>query len=1093
MDLSDSDALPASEPMQARSQAVLDALGEGLIVWDANGRCVSSNRSALEILGWSLDQLSSLDLDDLMLLAETSMDPLDEHGSFYPRHDYPAVVARREGAAVAGQVIGLRRQDGSRVWIEVDVQPLLDETAGELLVCSFRDVTAHKAVRDDTRFHSDILEALGQAVVGMDADGVVAYWNRAATELYGWPPSDTIGRSVFELMTTVTNAEIGGFLERARLGEMWSEDFELRRPDGTTITTFAVTTPVLDEQGELRGIISVSTDVTESRRADDQMRALSAIVESSRDSIVRLGVDGTIESWNGGAQALYGYTADEVIGRHGSILAPPDRAAEYESVLASALRGQSIEKMVTLRLRKNGALVNVALTASPMYDADGNIVGVSTIAGDVDELIAARDALEESEARFRSLVQRSADVAFVLGADGVIRYASPAVECFGYTPDDVTGTVGWDYLHPDDLLQAKTRLAAALRASESISVECRLRSANGDWRWTDAVVTDMTDVPAVGGIVANVRDVTDRHRAEQRRREAEERYRQGFERSAFGLAVLDLEQTFSSVNPALADLLGHSPERLLGRRPLEFLHPAETDAVREGAERLLSRDAPPHYKREHRMVRIDGTLVWVLIDMTVVRDADDEPSYYFVQVRDITDRKRAEEALEHQALHDDLTGLPNRPLLVDRLTRSLARVERSDNSLAVLFLDLDRFKLVNDGLGHVVGDQLLIEVARRLMRAMRGADTVARFGGDEFVIVREDVASLKDAIEFAERIAATLHEPVLLSGREVYATASIGIAFGGRGTSAEQLLRDADAAMYRAKDLGRARIELFSHELQQRVAARLDLETALRQAIDRDELELLYQPIVRLADGRVVGAEALLRWHPAGREVVQPADFIPVAEETGLIVPIGTWALEHALTELRALTPRHDADVWPLLAVNLSALQLRLPASIEMVRNAIRSSKVDPSMLSLEITESALMDDVEMSARAMRALRDLGVRLAVDDFGTGYSSLAYLKQLPVDSLKIDRSFINGLPGDPHDRSITQAIVTLGDSLGLTIVAEGVETVEQWIALDELGCTVGQGFLWSPPIPAAALAPLLTGLRRSVRAAPSTRNDAFDAN
>ncbi len=371
--------------------------------------------------------------------------------------------------------------------------------------------------------------------------------------------------------------------------------------------------------------------------------------------------------------------------------------------------------------------------------------------------------------------------------------------------------------------------------------------------------------------------------------------------------------------------------------------------------------------------------------------------------------------------------------------------------------------------------------------SIRASDTVARFGGDEFVIVREDIGDVNEAVEFAERVVTMLHEPISLSGRELFATTSVGIALGGAGSSAEQLLRDADAAMYRAKDLGRARIELFSHELQQRVAARLDLETALRHAIERDELELLYQPIVRLADGRVVGAEALLRWHRDGHGVVLPADFIPVAEETGMIVPIGTWALEHALAELRALTRLHGTTDWPLLAVNLSALQLRLPASLEMVRQAIRASDVDPSMLSLEITESALMGDFDTSVSAMRALRELGVRLAVDDFGTGYSSLAYLKQLPVDSLKIDRSFIHGLPDDQHDRSITQAIITLGSSLGLTIVAEGVETVEQWIALDELGCTVGQGFLWSPPIPASAFAPLITGLRRQ-----STSDPAVDA-
>ncbi len=505
------------------------------------------------------------------------------------------------------------------------------------------------------------------------------------------------------------------------------------------------------------------------------------------------------------------------------------------------------------------------------------------------------------------------------------------------------------------------------------TVEWRFRKADGTYSWVEEVLTDMHDVPAVAGWVANVRDITDRKHAEDERIEAEERYRAGFERSAFGLGVLDLQQTFTSVNPALAELLGHSPELLLGRRPLEFLHPSESESARSGIERLLQGDEP-FYKREHRMVRRDGSIVSVLIDMTIVRDSDGDPSYYFVQVRDNTDRKRAEEALAHQALHDDLTRLPNRLLLVDRLAHSLASAERTASNVAVLFLDLDRFKLVNDGLGHVVGDQLLIEVARRLTQSIRASDTVARFGGDEFVIVREDVADVTEAVEFAERIVAVLHEPISLSGRELYATTSVGIALGGAGASAEQLLRDADAAMYRAKDLGRARIELFSHELQQQVAARLDLETALRQAIERDELELLYQPIVRLADGRVVGAEALLRWHRAGHGVVLPSEFIPIAEETGMIVAIGTWALEHALAEVRALTRLHDDVDWPLLAVNLSALQLRLPTGLEMVREAIRNSDVDPSMLSLEITESALMGDIETSARAMRALRDLGVQ-----------------------------------------------------------------------------------------------------------------------
>jgi len=925
-----------AESSKARARAVLDGLGDGLVVWGPDGRVVEANRSAGRILALADDTLRRLSFEDLLQATDDATAPL-----------------------------GITRADGSTAWLELDVRRVHDATTGWLLVATFRDITARKAT-------------------------------------------------------------------------------------------------------------------------DDRARALSAIVESSTDAILRQSLDGIIESWNAGAEAMYGFSANEVVGSHIATIVPDDRLVETEQMLRAAHEGTSVDNVVTTRRHKNGRILHVVVTTSPLVDATGAVVGVSEIAGDVSELVATRDALGRSEERFRSLVQRSADVAFVIDDDSVVTYVSPAVERFGYTPEELVGLPGRDLVHPDDIDRTVAAVLDATANTGTATIEGRLRAADGTYRWVEQVLTDLRDVPAVGGFVVNVRDITDRKRAEAERVEAEERFRQGFERSAFGLAVLDLEQSFSSVNPALAELLGHPVDRLLGRRPLEFLHPTESETARMGTESLLRGDAP-FYKREHRMVRADGTIVSVLIDMTLVRDSAGEPTYYFMQVRDITDRKRAEEALAHQALHDDLTRLPNRLLLVDRLAHSLARAERTGSNVAVLFLDLDRFKLVNDGLGHVVGDQLLMEVARRLLTSIRASDTVARFGGDEFVIVREDVGDVGEAVEFAERVVAILHEPVSLSGRELYATTSVGIAISAAGASAEQLLRDADAAMYRAKDLGRARIELFSHELQQRVAARLDLETALRQAIERDELELLYQPIVRLADGRVVGAEALLRWHRAGHGVVLPADFIPVAEETGMIVPIGAWALEHALTELRALTRAHGSEDWPMLAVNLSALQLRLPTSLDMVRDALRASAVDPSMLSLEITESALMDDIEASARAMRALRELGVQLAVDDFGTGYSSLAYLKQLPVDTLKIDRSFIHGLPGDLHDRSITEAIITLGNSLGLTIVAEGVETVEQWIALDELGCTVGQGFLWSPPIPASAFAPLITGLRRR-----TTTNPAVDA-
>ncbi|HEX9505134.1 MAG TPA: PAS domain S-box protein, partial [Acidimicrobiia bacterium] len=722
----------------ARYRAFFDVLGEGLIVWGAEGRVVSCNRRAAEILGLPLERLSRLRLEELMDLADSEMQPIASDGSSYRRDAAPTRLAQRSGA-VTGQVMGILRPDGRRVWLEVDVRSLTDEAQGELLVLSFRDITERKEAQDRTQLQANILEAIAQAVIVMEADGTIVYWNRAATELYGWRGDDALGQPVSEFLPADhTPDDISALLRTLRAGKVWSGDVEVQRRDGTMVSAFIVDTPVLGDDGRLSRIISVSTDVTERKRADDQMRALSAIVESSSDAIIRFGIDGMIESWNGGAQTLYGYSAEEVIGRHGSMLAPDDRAAEYEGVLAKVLWGQSVENLLTLAARRDGSAVHVAVTASPVYNADRTVVGMSVVAGNVDELVAARDALAESEERFRSLVQRSADVAFVVRR-GVIQYASPAVERFGYTPDEVVGTSVWEYVHPDDVAQGHDRLMMALLMGQTVSLEGRIRTADGEWRWAEVVVTDMCDVAAIGGIVANVRDITDRRRAEQERGEAEERYTQGFERSSFGLAILDLRRTLTSVNPTLAEMLGYPVERLLGRTPIEFFHPSETDAARDGLERVLHPDAPAFYKREHRMIRADGSVVFVLIDTTVVHDCDDAPSYYFMQIHDITDRKRAEGALEHQALHDDLTRLPNRLLLVDRLSQSLARAKRTDTRVAVLFLDIDRFKLVNDGLGHGVGDQLLIEVAQRLASALRPSDTIARFGGDEFVVVCEDI------------------------------------------------------------------------------------------------------------------------------------------------------------------------------------------------------------------------------------------------------------------------------------------------------------------------------------------------------------------
>ncbi|MDQ1569010.1 MAG: hypothetical protein QOF96_3890 [Actinomycetota bacterium] len=442
------------------------------------------------------------------------------------------------------------------------------------------------------------------------------------------------------------------------------------------------------------------------------------------------------------------------------------------------------------------------------------------------------------------------------------------------------------------------------------------------------------------------------------------------------------------------------------------------------------------------------------------------------------ERKRAqaaEMALQHQAFHDGLTDLPNRALLSDRLSHALARGQRHSTKTAILFLDLDRFKGVNDSLGHAAGDELIVAVADRLRSVVRPDDTVARFGGDEFVILCEELDHEWEAVAIAERIAETLALPFHVGDRPVVVSASIGLAFASSATeTADSLLRAADCAMYRAKDLGRDRIELFDDDMRARALARLETENDLRGAIDAGQLEVYYQPVVELPGGAVNGVEALVRWQHPRRGLLAPSQFVGLAEESGLILPIGALVLTEACRQVALWNDGHPGRTPLTVAVNLSAHQLVFPGLRDIVAQALLDSALDPSLLHLEITETVLMEDVGSCGTALDSLKALGVRLAVDDFGTGYSSLLYLRRFPVDILKVDRSFVAGLGKSPADSAIVAGVVGLAHALGLVAVAEGVETTEQADGLARLGCKLAQGYLWSCPVPIECLWQWLDG-------------------
>jgi diguanylate cyclase (GGDEF)-like protein/PAS domain S-box-containing protein len=551
----------------------------------------------------------------------------------------------------------------------------------------------------------------------------------------------------------------------------------------------------------------------------------------------------------------------------------------------------------------------------------------------------------------------------------------------------------------------------------------------------------------------------------------EELLRRAFEDAAVASFIVDAAGRIVRVNRALGTLLGQAEGDLVGAEVTTVVPSADPVSwQRWGAGAGVAGVT----RLETRCLRSDGTSVGVELTVTAAGLVEDTPAFVIAQVHELPRRGVAEWRLAHQALHDPVTDLPNRTLFLDRLERGLRRHQHTGALLAVLFMDLDRFKQINDSLGHAAGDQVLVETARRLHEALRPGDTVARFGGDEFAVLCEDLDGEATAEEIAARMLRVVSEPLEVGAQRTSVHASIGIALArGRSSDGETMLGDADFAMYRAKERGRNRYEVYDAALRADALARIEQTAALRRALEESELRIVYQPLLRIDGSAVVGVEALVRWEHPAQGLLGPQHFIGLAEESGQMVQLGVWVLREACREVAAWAPPPGGD--PLvLSVNLSAQQLAGTELLDSLRTILGETGLDPGRLCLEITESVLLDDVEAAVEALGRLRDLGVRLAIDDFGTGYSSLSYLRRFPVDAVKIDRSFVAGLGRDPAADAIVAAVVNVSRALGLTVVAEGVETDEQLVALRALGCDWAQGYLWSEPLGA-------TGAHRWIRA------------
>ena len=670
--------------------------------------------------------------------------------------------------------------------------------------------------------------------------------------------------------------------------------------------------------------------------------------------------------------------------------------------------------------------------------------------------------IREREARLNLALWGSGDEFWDWNIQDNSLYRLGANQLLGQGSLESMSTDDWrvNSIHPEDLPRVQKLLQEhIIGQSELYDSEHRIRNARGEWIWVRSrgkvVSRDVEGNPL--RMAGTARDITVIRRAERERRVALEVLRSMSE----AVAVIDLDFRFISVNPAFSRITGYSEEEVVGQNSKLLDSSQHSQDFYRRVRDILERTG--HWAGEMWQKRKDSEEFLGWIEMSEVRDAQGLRSHFVAVVNDITDKKRAEQELRYLANYDTLTGLPNRALLSERLGRAIVRARRQETRVAVLFLDLDRFKDINDSLGHAAGDRLLKAAATRLQATVSASDTVARLGGDEFTVVLEDVESLPAVERMAREILNAFSMPLEVDERhDVSITPSLGISlYPDHALVPTDLLKFADTAMYQAKAEGRNTYQIYNETMDAESRKRATVLASLRKALDRGEFRLVYQPRMALADGRITGVEALLRWHSAELGEISPMVFIPLAEESGLILPIGDWVMEEACQTLKRWRTHGLNEL--SIGINVSVLQLLRSNLPQHLRQVLDDTGVPANRIELEVTESMVMQNAEQTTNVLNELREIGVSLAIDDFGTGYSSLVYLKRLPIDTLKIDKEFIGDLTRDPDDEAITATVITMGHSLGLNVIAEGVETEQQLAYLREQGCDEIQGFWLSPPL------------------------------
>ncbi len=815
------------------------------------------------------------------------------------------------------------------------------------------------------------------------------------------------------------------------------------------------------------------------------------LLEALDQAVIEITPEGRVAAWNAAAEAMFGLPREDVVGQSWAELALLSAIADVTPAMPlqppAETASAQLQKHEHKGRRRDGSTFSAHVIDVPLAGETAASAGFLRLITDLDARPwASAGSCEHRDARWRALISRSADVAAIADpSEQRVTYMSPAVHrLFGWQQEQVVGQLGRRFVHPDDADRvAEARAMVKADASLHPTIEFRLLCSDGSYRWVELTLTNLVDEPAVQGLVAHIRDIHDRRIAEEALRASEARYRLIAETALEGIHAVDTVGRTMYANQKLAELLGYSLDEIYALRNFEITDLAAR-AILSG--KIRSRHARGAECYELPYVKPDGAEVVLRISASPLFE-EGRHLGSLAMVTDVTEARAAERELHRRATHDSLTGLVNRHYLLERLQQAIdGAAKLRGRSLGVLVADIDQFKLVNDTLGHAAGDEMLIEVARRWQAALRPTDILGRLGGDEFVVLCPG-AQEEQAHRIAARLQRALRRPIAVAGRTVAINASIGIAVidGGRVTGASPadalpdagtLLGYADTAMYAAKADGPGHARAFSPVLISRSRSRLRLINDLRTALESDQLDLHYQPVVDLVTGRLLGVEALCRWTHPDRGTVPPSEFVAAAEESGLIDALDRWVLNRACRDAAAM--RGDGVLPPhaYVAVNVFAGHLERSGFETDLTIALAKSGMPAHALVLEVTESAVMHDPDASLQLLGRLQRLGIRVAIDDFGTGYSSLRRLSQIPMATLKIDRGFVHRITDRPDNRAIVTAVIDLGRALELTSTAEGIETFADLRLLRDLGCHAGQGFLWSPALPVPELAALLAGLR-----------------